>query len=430
MATHTKQAAKPTKNAKPASVAKKAAPVKKATSNSKPPAAAPKKAPAKPIAKAAPAKKAAAPAKKPMPKPAAKAPAKAPVKPVAKSAPAKKAAPIKKTATNNNQKTVIKKSSKPAPPPAKKSAPVAAAKKAAPVAKKAAPAAPVKKAAPAKAPVKPVAKAAPAKPAPKAPVKPAPKAAPAKPVAKAPAKPVAKAAPAKPAAKAAPAAPAKKAPAAPAAPVKKAPTKKEPPRKILTSMPVKAGPPVPKPMATPAARSLEKKPTVIIAHRKLENKSKGVKESIGIATHYQPDTYRSILDEPIQAQGPQFRYSDEELGEFKTIIVSRIDAARKELNYLQGLITRKDEAGTEDTENRYMNMEDGSGAMEREQLAQLASRQIQFMGHLEKALVRIENKTYGICRVTGKLIDKARLRAVPHATLSIEAKKLMNTKSN
>jgi RNA polymerase-binding transcription factor DksA len=77
-----------------------------------------------------------------------------------------------------------------------------------------------------------------------------------------------------------------------------------------------------------------------------------------------------------------------------------------------------------------MNMEDGSGAMEREQLAQLASRQIQFMSHLEKALVRIENKTYGICRVTGKLIDKARLRAVPHATLSIEAKKFMSSKHN
>ncbi len=133
---------------------------------------------------------------------------------------------------------------------------------------------------------------------------------------------------------------------------------------------------------------------------------------------------------PQQIQGPVYRYSDEELNEFREIIASRLDAARKELNYLQGLITRKDEAGTEDTENRYMNMEDGSGAMEREQLAQLASRQIQFMSHLEKALVRIENKTYGICRVTGKLIDKARLRAVPHATLSIEAKKFMSSKHN
>ena len=75
-----------------------------------------------------------------------------------------------------------------------------------------------------------------------------------------------------------------------------------------------------------------------------------------------------------------------------------------------------------------MNMEDGSGAMEREQLSQLASRQIQFISHLEKALIRIENKTYGVCRVTGKLIDKARLRAVPHATLSIEAKNMMTKK--
>ncbi|MBE2290409.1 MAG: TraR/DksA family transcriptional regulator [Chitinophagaceae bacterium] len=129
-------------------------------------------------------------------------------------------------------------------------------------------------------------------------------------------------------------------------------------------------------------------------------------------------------------QSTVYRYSDEELAEFKQIIVTRLDAARKELHYLQGLITRKDEAGTEDTENRFMNMEDGSGAMEREQLAQLASRQIQFMNHLEKALVRIENKTYGVCRVTGKLIDKARLRAVPHATLSIEAKNMLSSKHN
>ncbi|WP_243630289.1 TraR/DksA family transcriptional regulator [Taibaiella soli] len=141
--------------------------------------------------------------------------------------------------------------------------------------------------------------------------------------------------------------------------------------------------------------------------------------------NYQPDFTRSILDEPEMQSGPVYRYSDEELNEFRELIQGRLEAARKELGFLQGLITRKDEAGTEDTENRYMNMEDGSGAMEREQLAQLASRQIQFINHLEKALIRIENKTYGICRVTGKLIDKARLRAVPHATLSIEAKKTM-----
>lgn len=92
---------------------------------------------------------------------------------------------------------------------------------------------------------------------------------------------------------------------------------------------------------------------------------------------------------------------------------------------MQGLITRRDEGGDMD-EGRYMTMEDGSVSMEREQLSQLASRQITFIDHLEKALMRVENKTYGICRVTGHLIDKARLRAVPHATLSMEAKSMMN----
>jgi RNA polymerase-binding transcription factor DksA len=119
------------------------------------------------------------------------------------------------------------------------------------------------------------------------------------------------------------------------------------------------------------------------------------------------------------------RYSDNDLAEFREIINRKLDAAKKELAYLQGLITRRDEGGDMD-EARYMTMEDGSVSMEREQLSQMASRQITFIDHLEKALMRIENKTYGVCRVTGKLIDKARLRAVPHATLSIEAKQMMN----
>ena len=120
------------------------------------------------------------------------------------------------------------------------------------------------------------------------------------------------------------------------------------------------------------------------------------------------------------------RYSDSELQEFRELIQKKLDQAKKELQYLQGLITRKDEMGGDDTDNRYLTMEDGSMSMEREQLAQMASRQINYTDHLEKAMMRIENKTYGICRVTGKLIDKARLRAVPHATLSIEAKQMMN----
>lgn len=129
----------------------------------------------------------------------------------------------------------------------------------------------------------------------------------------------------------------------------------------------------------------------------------------------------SILD-PVENVGPAYRYSDEDLQEFKTIILKRLETARENLNYYQALMSRKDESGTDDTDNRFNSMEDGSGVMEREQLSQLAARQMQFIDHLEKALMRIENKTYGVCRVTGKLIDKARLRAVPHATLSMEAK--------
>ena len=116
------------------------------------------------------------------------------------------------------------------------------------------------------------------------------------------------------------------------------------------------------------------------------------------------------------------RYSDNDLNEFREIINKKLEAAKKELAYLQGLITRKDGLGGDESDNRYMTMEDGSLSMEREQLSQMASRQITFIDHLEKAIMRIENKTYGVCRVSGKLIDKARLRAVPHATLSMEAK--------
>ena len=142
---------------------------------------------------------------------------------------------------------------------------------------------------------------------------------------------------------------------------------------------------------------------------------------------YEPEFTKSVLDIHQQEQtGPTMRYSDSELTEFRELITKKLDSAKKELAYLQGLITRRDEMGGDETDNRYMTMEDGSMSMEREQLSQMASRQITFIDHLEKALMRIENKTYGICRVTGKLIDKARLRAVPHATLSIEAKQMMN----
>ncbi|MBX3256337.1 MAG: TraR/DksA family transcriptional regulator [Chitinophagaceae bacterium] len=225
------------------------------------------------------------------------------------------------------------------------------------------------------------------------------------------AKPVAK----KPAAKPAPKVEAKKAAPAPAkkavAPVKAAPAKKAvkptaPAAEVkapVTAKPVKA-----------AAKAEESKPAKPVVIPKL---------STSTARKYEPEFTQSVLDKPVaQQNGPIMRYSDAELLEFKDLIQRKLEAAKKELNYLQGLITRKDDMGGDESENRYMTMEDGSISMEREQLSQMASRQIQYIDHLEKAMMRIENKTYGICRVTGKLIDKARLRAVPHATLSIEAK--------
>jgi RNA polymerase-binding transcription factor DksA len=196
------------------------------------------------------------------------------------------------------------------------------------------------------------------------------------------------------------------------------PVKQAPP--VVTGKPFVATPPPPPPVAV---KPEPKKPAAPPKQVKVvipEIKTKTVRK-------YEPEFTKSVLDTHQEEQtGPTMRYSDAELGEFRELINRKLDAAKKELAYLQGLITRKDEMGGDNDDARYMTMEDGSMSMEREQLSQMASRQITFIDHLEKALMRIENKTYGICRVTGKLIDKARLRAVPHATLSIEAKQMMN----
>lgn len=116
------------------------------------------------------------------------------------------------------------------------------------------------------------------------------------------------------------------------------------------------------------------------------------------------------------------RYSDEELKEFKEIITGKLEEAHEDLELLKNSLSHKDDHGTDDTGRTFNMMEDGSETLSREEMAQLASRQEKFIQSLNNALVRIENKTYGICRVTGKLIQKERLKLVPHATLSIEAK--------
>ncbi|MBB5396517.1 MULTISPECIES: TraR/DksA C4-type zinc finger protein [Mucilaginibacter] len=116
------------------------------------------------------------------------------------------------------------------------------------------------------------------------------------------------------------------------------------------------------------------------------------------------------------------RYSDSELKEFKDLLLEKLRSSKEELSALATSLSSPNANGTDDTAGTYKTLEDGSATLEKEQINQLAARQKKFIEQLEAALVRIENKTYGICRETGKLIPKERLRAVPHTTLTMEAK--------
>lgn len=134
--------------------------------------------------------------------------------------------------------------------------------------------------------------------------------------------------------------------------------------------------------------------------------------------------YRRLTINQVMAEDKEkTRYSDEELMEFKEIILAKLEEAHHDLELLNATMSLKDDNGTDDTSPTFKLIEDGSDVLSREETAQLAARQQKFIKHLNDALIRIENKTYGICRATGKLISKERLRIVPHATLSIEAKK-------
>ena len=123
------------------------------------------------------------------------------------------------------------------------------------------------------------------------------------------------------------------------------------------------------------------------------------------------------------------RYSDEELAEFKSIILDMLEKAKQEYNTLRKVVMNTGNNDIEDTTPAFKTVEDdGAMQLSREEASQLAQRQYKFIQNLEAALVRIENKTYGVCRVTGKLIPKERLRLVPHATLTVEAKEKMSRK--
>jgi DnaK suppressor protein len=116
------------------------------------------------------------------------------------------------------------------------------------------------------------------------------------------------------------------------------------------------------------------------------------------------------------------RYSDKELAEFKELILDKLKEAEADYDLLKNTLSNRDNHGTDDTSPTFKLLEDGSSVMSKEETAQLASRQEKYIISLRNALIRIENKSYGVCRVTGKLIPKERLRSVPHATLGIDAK--------
>jgi len=122
------------------------------------------------------------------------------------------------------------------------------------------------------------------------------------------------------------------------------------------------------------------------------------------------------------SEAERTRYSDEELAEFKALILEKLEKAKKDYELLKSAINYSESNDTQDTSPTFKTLEEGAATLSKEESGRLAQRQQKFIQHLEAALIRIENKSYGVCRETGKLIPKERLRAVPHATLSIEAK--------
>ncbi len=341
---------------------------------------------AKKVQKGKPAKKAAKPVKKAAAKPAKKVAPKKAAKPAKKAAPKKAAKPVKKVAAKKPVKKVIAKKAAPKKVVAKKVVKKVVVKKAAKPVKKI-----VTKV------VKKAAKAA--KPTKKAVTKPvAKKAAPAKKVT---AKPVAKKV------------------AAPAKPVAKALAKPEVKKPVaVVTPPVVAKKPVVAPKPAPAPKKRER-------DMDLDDDGRGGRDEAPMVVEYKTPSIRKPMGpapKPFINTDTRTRYSDSELKEFKELILKKLSEAQKDYELLKSTLSHKDDHGTDDTSPTFKLLEDGSDVLSKEETAHLASRQEKFIQNLQNALIRIENKTYGICRATGKLISKERLRSVPHATLAIEAK--------
>lgn len=203
------------------------------------------------------------------------------------------------------------------------------------------------------------------------------------------------------------AAPAKKSGAAKSKPAAKPKSKSKPAAK-----PVKAkAKPAPKAAAKPAAKSTSKPAPKPVASKPVTNVKVALSRPVAHIAK------KSNLPEDNRS-----RYSDAELKEFKVLIHKKLEEATRDYELLKNTLSHKDDHGTDDTSPTFKLLEDGSDVLSKEETAHLAARQEKYIQNLKNALIRIENKTYGICRVTGKLIPKERLRSVPHATLSIDAK--------
>jgi DnaK suppressor protein len=204
---------------------------------------------------------------------------------------------------------------------------------------------------------------------------------------------------------------------------KKAVAKKPAPKKktVKAKPKTKAKAPVKKVVAKtkiaekPKASKAKAKPVAV-------NNNKPINKVNGKSVPMKKDNRKAVAEERLPEGANRARYSDTELEEFRGIILKKLEQAKKELDNLTQQITNPNDHGTDDTAGTFKLLEDGSETLMKEEAGQLATRQKKFIEQLENALVRIENKTYGICRVTGKLIPKERLRAVPHTTQSIEAK--------
>jgi RNA polymerase-binding transcription factor DksA len=215
--------------------------------------------------------------------------------------------------------------------------------------------------------------------------------------------------------------------------VKKAKAKPAPKAKKTVKAKAPAKKVTPKPSKKPVAKAIPVKKEVVKKVVSTPVIKKADRKMIAPATkpQLQLNIFPALTQRPIahkQAKSStsddnKTRYSDEELKEFETLILGKLEKSREEFRILKETLNRNNDAGTDSTSGGNTKvLEDGAETAEKENLSQLASRQLKYITNLENALVRIKNRTYGICTVTGKLIPKERLIAVPHTTQSIEAK--------